>query len=196
MLITIMLTLTAVHYLENDYVFPIALVSLITFVLIDRRVSMLSTATTAIVVLFCYLFTNGFDTNWMYGKIASIVCNAIGAIVIIFFIDKHFTRLKFLLASLASALCSIPFVVSATLAAGDLSINILYNSLFAYGSAVAAIFIFMPLVAIFEGMFNIPKPTEFGTVCFFHEGKKAVAVIESAVCFNEEADARTFGKLA
>ncbi len=155
MLITIMLTLTAVHYLENDYVFPIALVSLITFVLIDRRVSMVSTATTAIVVLFCYLFTNGFDTNWMYGKIASIVCNAIGAIVIIFFIDKHFTRLKFLLASLASALCSIPFVVSATLAAGDLSINILYNSLFAYGSAVAAIFIFMPLVAIFEGMFNI-----------------------------------------
>ncbi len=155
MVLTIMLTITAVHYLNNDYIFPIGIVSLIVFVLINRRVATIATAATAIVALMGYLFTNGIDTNMMYGKIAGIACNTIGSVVVIFFIDQHFTRLKFLLVSLASALASIPFVIACTLATGDVSMNLLFNSLFSYGSAVAAIFIFMPLVAIFEGIFNI-----------------------------------------
>lgn len=153
--VTYISCLATVHYF-NVYALPIALVTLILIELTDRKTALVATAVTAILLLMSYTFTNQIESGVEIDAIiASVVCNSIGAVSISFFVDKHFTRLKFLLASLVAVAVGVPFVICSTLAAGDLSLNILYNALWAYGSAVAAVLVFMPLVAICEGIFNI-----------------------------------------
>lgn len=141
----------------NVYAMPIALVTLVLIELTDRRTAVVGTAVTAMMLLMSYYFTNQlkFDNFTIDSVIASVLCNSVGAVAISFLVDKHFTRLKFLLASMGAALVSVPFVVVSTVAAGDVSWNILLNAAWSYGASLAAIAVFMPLVALFEGIFNI-----------------------------------------
>lgn len=144
--------------LFNQFVIPIALVTLVLLVLTEKRVALVATVATALMILMSFIFTlqtgvdNAIDLD---GIIASVICNAIGAAAIGFLVDKHLTRLGFIIGALLATLISVPLVISSTLAAGDLSINILYNVIWSYGGSVTAILVFMPIVAVLEGIFNI-----------------------------------------
>ncbi len=67
--------------------------------------------------------------------------------------------------SVLSPLIVQPLVIAATLAGGDTSINLFWNFVYSYGAAVAAAVIFMPLVAIFEGIFNIADDFRLSELC-------------------------------
>lgn len=149
------------------YAMPIALVTLIVVELLDHRNSMLATGAIAIILVLSYVFvlpsTGEFHVFVMLPEgqamlpaiIGSVICNTLTAFAINFVINSNFTRVKFILRTLFAAAAAQPMVIFSTMAAGDFSVNILYNMLWSYGAAVAATLLFLPLVAIFEWIFNI-----------------------------------------
>ncbi|MBQ9276745.1 MAG: HDIG domain-containing protein, partial [Clostridia bacterium] len=58
-----------------------------------------------------------------------------------------------------------PLVVTLTLANQDYTMNLLWNVVWCYGANIAAALVFMPLVAIFEGMFNIADDFRLNELC-------------------------------
>lgn len=148
----------------NVYAMPIALITLVLIELLDRKTATLATAVVAVMLVMSYLFTP--DGNFSIGQaVASIVCNTLGAVIINFYVDRHFSRLKFLLAALCAALISQPFVITSTLASYDFSMNILWNVLWSYGANVGAVIVFMFIVTVFEGVFNIADDFRLNELC-------------------------------
>lgn len=169
-LVLMMVTITffacvATSKFFNIYAMPIALATLVIIELLDRRTAALSTVVIAVLLIMPYLFRPDVSLDVLGEALASIICNAGGAVIINFYVDKHFSRLKFLLISLAVAWVAQPLVVTFTLASRDFSINLLFNVLWSYGANVAAILVFMPLVAIFEGAFNIADDFRLNELC-------------------------------
>ena len=161
-LITYMITISA-SVKFNLYAMPIALATLVLIELIDRRTSTLATAVIAIMLAMSYMInTVDYDLSIV---VASIVCNSLCAVLVDFYEKKHLTRLKFLLVSMATPLVMQPLVIMFTLLSKDFGMNLLWNVLWSYGANVAASLIFMPLVAIFEGMFNIADDFRLNELC-------------------------------
>lgn len=161
-LITFVLSITT-SSIFNVYAMPIALATLVLIELIDRRTATLSTAIISISIAIAYMSASVQIDYVMV--IASIVANALCAVTVNFYEKKHLTRLKFLLVSMATPLIMQPMVVMFTFADGDTSMNLLWHVLWCYGANVGAAFVFMPLVAIFEGMFNIADDFRLNELC-------------------------------
>lgn len=149
----------------NVYAMPLSFATLVLLILLDKRASVLTTSTVAIMIVLSFLFNGGPQSLTIGMVIASVICNSLGALIINFFVDKHLTRLKFLLVALGSAFLAQPFVVASTLASADYTINILWNVLWSYGANVAGVFLFMPVIAIFEGIFNIADDFRLNELC-------------------------------
>ncbi len=169
-LTTILVVLTFIVSLAassalNLYAMPIALATLVLIELIDRRTATLSTAVVSIMLAVSYMIN--IDKFELSTAIASIVCNALCAVIANFYEKKHLTRLKFLLVSMATPLLMQPLVLVFTLASGDTSINLLWNVVWCYGANIASSLVFMPLVAIFEGIFNIADDFRLNELCNF-----------------------------
>lgn len=145
------------------YAMPLSLATLVVIELCGRRSATLSTALVAVLVILSYIFSGkAYDID---GIIASAICNCFVALIVNFFVKKHFNRLKFLVMALLTPFIVQPLVLAITLARGDLNMNLLWNVVACYGASVAAAVAFMPLVAIFEGIFNIPDDFRLSELC-------------------------------
>ncbi|MBD5092639.1 MAG: HDIG domain-containing protein [Clostridiales bacterium] len=58
-----------------------------------------------------------------------------------------------------------PLVIMSSLALKNVSIDILWNVLFCYGAGVLSAMLFMPIVALFEGIFNIADDFRLSELC-------------------------------
>lgn len=165
---TIMIVLTYILSLTtsvefNMYAMPIALSTYVIIELTGRRNAILTTLITGVMMLMA--FSAELEAYDLSIVASAIICNSLSAIVITFFEKKHLTRLKFLLMTVFTPLILQPLVVMFTMVGGDLTINILWNVLWSYGSNVGAALLFMPLVAIFEGVFNIADDFRLNELC-------------------------------
>lgn len=147
----------------NVYAMPISLATLVLIELIDRRTATLATCTVAIMLVLSFTIN---PAEYAFEQVMpAIICNSLCAIIVNFYEKKHLTRLKFLLVSMVTPLIIQPLVVMLTMASGDVSMNLLWNFLNSYGANIAASFVFMPLVAIFEGIFNIADDFRLNELC-------------------------------
>lgn len=153
----------AVSSVFNIYAMPIALATLVLVELIDRRTATLSTAMLAMSIAVVYMNAR-VEVEYM-SVIASLIANSLCAIMINFYEKKHLTRLRFLLVSMATPLIVQPLVIVFTLIGNDTSMNLLWHVVWSYGANIGASLIFMPLVAIFEGMFNIADDFRLNELC-------------------------------
>ncbi len=167
-LVTIMVVLTYILSMTtstefNMYAMPIAITTYVIIELSGKRNAVLSTLGTGVMMLIAYAAElQVYDLSVVA---SAIICNSLSAIVITFFEKRHWTRLRFLLMTIFTPLLIQPLVVMLTLAGGDLTINILWNFLWSYGSNVGAALLFMPLIAIFEGIFNIADDFRLNELC-------------------------------
>ncbi len=155
----------ATSTLFNLYAMPIALATLVLIELIDRRTATLSTCVVGLSLLISFLFSNESARYAMDQVIASVICNALAAVFINFFDKKHYARLKFFLLALLLPMSVLPLTVILTFAGGTKGLDLLWNTLACYGGSVAAALVFMPLVAIFEGIFNIADDFRLNELC-------------------------------
>ncbi len=155
----------ATSTLFNLYAMPIALATLVLMELIDRRTATLSTAVIALSLLIAFMFSNESARFQMDQVVASVICNALVAVFINFFDQKHYARLKFFLLALLLPLSVLPLTVILTFAGGTQGFDLLWNTLYCYGGNIAATLVFMPLVAIFEGIFNIADDFRLNELC-------------------------------
>ena len=163
--ITFIASMAASTLFNNVYAMPIALATLVLIELIDRRTATLSTAVIGILMLIAFLFSDGSVAFDIAVVVSAIICNAACAILINFIEHRHYTRLKFLIVAMLLPLCMQPLVVTLTLANQDYTMNLLWNVVWCYGANIAAALVFMPLVAIFEGIFNIADDFRLNELC-------------------------------
>lgn len=147
----------------NVYAMPIALATLVLIELIDRRTATLSTAVLGMTIAVVYMYAK-IEVEYLT-VVASLISNALCAVMINFYEKKHLTRLRFLLVSMATPLIVQPMVIIFTLIGGDMSMDLLWHVVWCYGANIGASLIFMPLVAIFEGMFNIADDFRLNELC-------------------------------
>lgn len=152
--ITYIACLAAARWL-SVFALPIALCTLVLIELSDRKISLISTLVTAAMLFLAFAFGTYYSDRVMADVIISVIANFAGAMGINFLVSKHLTRLKFILGGFVAASVGQPLLVFCMLATGISDINLLFNVLWSYGSAVAAVMVFTPLVAMFEGIFNI-----------------------------------------
>lgn len=159
----------ATSKLLNVYAMPIALATYVLIELLGKKVSILSTAVIASVMLLVYATATpvggGEGQYDLSIVIASVVCNTLSSVMITFFEHKHYSRLRFLITTLLVPLCVQPLVAIITLETAAPSLDILWNVVWCYGANVAAALVFMPLVAIFEGIFNIADDFRLNELC-------------------------------
>lgn len=168
----IMVTITfiaciATSRLFSPYAMPIAIATLVLVEIVDKKTATLATAVIAFRIILSVLFTANSNPEKyaMQQVIASVICNSLCACIVNFYQDKHYSRLKFLLVSLIIPLLAQPLVIAFTLVSHDLSLNILWNVIWSYGANFAAALVFMPIVALFEGMFNIADDFRLNELC-------------------------------
>lgn len=149
----------------NMYAMPIAFAALVVLEIINPRASMISVAATSVLIVLSYLFSLNPDDNRMMLMLSSVVCNSLSACAVCFFAHKHYTRFRFLLMAILVPLCAQPLVIMSSLAIKRVSIDILWNVLFCYGSGVLSAMLFMPVVALFEGIFNIADDFRLSELC-------------------------------
>lgn len=164
LVITYVCCLSAVDYL-NVYAMPIALCGLLIGILLGAKSAIGSVSITSMLLFVACMFKGGFTEFTSLSLTTAIICNTLGAVNIVFFVSKHYTRLKFLLYALLAGLISLPFVVASTLASGISDINLLYNMLWAIGADFISVLLFMPLLAIFEASFNIADDFRLDEIC-------------------------------
>lgn len=159
-LIFIVVTLTyiacisAINYL-NVYAMPVALCALLVGVLLKSRSAICSVAALAMLLFAAMLFNGNLSIFSSLNITGAILSNTIAALSVIYFISRHYTRIKFLFYALSASLVALPFVIASSLAAGIIDLNLLFNALWAIAANVFAILLFMPLLPIFESSFNI-----------------------------------------
>lgn len=152
--LTYMACLTTSRFL-SVFAMPMCLAALVMTELSNRRTS--SAVSLTLAAMLCVVFIHGeyYPDTALPEVILSIVGNFTAALAVNMLVDKHLARLPFILASFAAAALGMLVVFAGTLVMGDISMNLLYNILWSYGSSVAAVLVFTPIVAILEGVFNI-----------------------------------------
>ena len=152
--LTYILCLTTARYL-SVYALPMCLCALVLLELSDRRTALLSTLVLAALLLMSFIFGDFYPAEILPAVLVSVVSNFVAAMSVNLLVGRHLTRLKFLLWSFAAAAVSLPLLLMCLLAAGEVTINLLYAVLWSYGASVAAVMVSAALVAMFEGIFNI-----------------------------------------
>ena len=139
----------------NVYVLPLSLCALVLSEVSNRRNAVSVTLITGGMVLL--LFISG--VNDYTPHMSDITVSVLGAFVTSLTVselkNRHLSRFWFILSASAASLVVVPFIVLCNLAMGIRDISLLYNPLWAYCAAVGAVVVFTPLVAVFEGVFNI-----------------------------------------
>ena len=167
--LTFIASVAACTLFPNVYAMPIALATLVLIELIDRRTATLATAVIGVFMMIAFLLNDGSKAFDLGVVVSAIICNSMCAVLINFLEYKHYSRLKFLIAAMLMPLCMQPLVVTLTLANLNFAVRdnivILWNVVWCYGANIAAALVFMPLVAIFEGMFNIADDFRLNELC-------------------------------
>lgn len=147
------------------YIMPLSLATFVLIELIDRRTATLSTAAMLVMFVVTFAFTNRPEEIVLQEAMSSVIISAMGAVLVNFLEKKHFSRIKYLLVSLFTPLIIQPLNVFLTLMMQDYSINILFHVLYAYAASVGAALVFMPMVYIFESIFNIADDFRLNELC-------------------------------
>lgn len=139
----------------DAYVLPLSLGALVMAELSNRRNAVAVTLVTGGMLLL--LFVSG--VNDFSAKMTDITVSVLGGFVVALTVgelkNKHLSRFRFLLGACGVSFVVVPFIILCNLAMGITNIGLLYNPLWAYCAALGAVVVFTPLVAVFEGIFNI-----------------------------------------
>jgi len=156
--------------LFNVYALPIIFISTVLATILDSRYSVLGAIAAAALLIVDIVFsldTLPFKDDFI--KFDEMACSIAVNITLCFMINlferKHFSRLKFLINSLLIPLIAVPFVCFLTMISGELSLKILYNAICFYLANFAAVLLYMPVVAMLEGMFNIADDFRLSELC-------------------------------
>ena len=137
------------------FALPICFAALVLTELSNNRTSSMTTLALAAMLLVAFIHGENYPDNVLPEVILSVVGNFAAALAVNMLVDKHLARLPFMFAAFGASALGMLVVLAGTLAIGDIGINLLYNVLWSYGASVGAVFVFMPVVAILEGVFNI-----------------------------------------
>lgn len=152
--LTFVACLTTSRFL-SVFALPVCLAALVMTELSDRRSSTITSMTLAAMLSVSFIFGENYTDAMLPQIILSIVGNFVAALSVNMLVNKHLTRLTFILAAIGASALGVLVVFAGTLVMGDISLNLLYNVLWSYGASVGAVMVFTPIVAILEGIFNI-----------------------------------------
>lgn len=137
------------------FALPVCLAALVMTELSDRRSSTITSMALAAMLCVIFIYGENYPDTMLPQIVLSVVGNFVSALSVNMLVNKHLTRLTFILAAIGASALGMLLVFAGTLVMGDISINLLYNVLWSYGASIGAVMVFTPIVAMLEGVFNI-----------------------------------------
>ena len=98
--------------------------------------------------------------------------------------SRNYTRIKFILVGLIAGLVMSPFAAIVTVAAHSTGLDILYNSIWVFVANVISVVLYMPLLPIFESIFNMVTDFKLDELCSFSQPLLKRLSVEAPGTFN------------
>lgn len=147
------------------YVMPFALAAMIIGVIISVRVAIIVNILLSQMLFLTVALFSPMAEFSMASLSASIFANLALGFIMISLIGRNFSRLKFDLYGLAGGVIVMPFVVLTTFITNGTEYEMLMNMLWIFVSNLIATVIFMPILPIFESLFNVVTSYKLDELC-------------------------------
>ncbi len=170
--------------LLNVYAMPISLCAVLLCLLINMKVALAGNVVLSQVILVVFMIKTPFSAEAMTNLAASIFCNTMSGFVLLYLLAQNYTRIKFILVGLVAGLVMAPFASIVTVAAHSTGLEILYNALWVFVANVISVVLYMPLLPIFESVFNMVTDFKLDELCNFSQPLLKRLSIEAPGTFN------------
>ncbi len=147
------------------YVMPFALAAMIIGVIISVRVAIVVNILLSQMLFLTVALFSPMAEFSMASLSASIFSNLALGFIMISLIYQNFSRLKFDLYGLAGGVVVMPFVVLTTFITDGTEYEMLMNMLWIFVSNLISTVIFMPILPIFESLFNVVTSYKLDELC-------------------------------
>lgn len=151
----------------NIYVMPIQLCAIMVCLLVAPGVAAVSNISLVPLMLIIFFVKAPYSSETMAAVVASVFCGCIGGFVLLYLGSLRLTRMKFIGAGMGVGFLFAPFSAILTLALGQRGSEILSNALWVVVSNSVAIILQMPLVPIFETVFNAVTDYKLDELCSY-----------------------------
>ena len=168
----------------NVYAMPISLCAVLLCLLVNMKVALAGNVVLSQILLIVFMIKTPFSSEAMTNLAASIFCNTMSGFVLLFLLSRNYTRIKFILVGLIAGLVMSPFAAIVTVAAHSTGIDILYNSIWVFVANVISVVLYMPLLPIFESIFNMVTDFKLDELCSFSQPLLKRLSVEAPGTFN------------
>lgn len=168
----------------NVYAMPISLCAVLLCLLVNMKVALAGNVVLSQILLIVFMIKTPFSSEAMTNLAASIFCNTMSGFVLLFLLSRNYTRIKFILVGLIAGLVMSPFAAIVTVAAHSTGLDILYNSIWVFVANVISVVLYMPLLPIFESIFNMVTDFKLDELCSFSQPLLKRLSVEAPGTFN------------
>lgn len=168
----------------NVYAMPISLCAVLLCLLVNMKVALAGNVVLSQILLIVFMIKTPFSSEAMTNLAASIFCNTMSGFVLLFLLSRNYTRIKFILVGLIAGLVMSPFAAIVTVAAHSTGLDILYNSIWVFVANVISVVLYMPLLPLFESIFNMVTDFKLDELCSFSQPLLKRLSVEAPGTFN------------
>ncbi|MEG1613077.1 MAG: HDIG domain-containing protein [Clostridia bacterium] len=168
LLITLILCIICADKL-NVYAMPISLCAVLLCVLINGKVALAGNLILSQMLLAIFMVKMPFSATTMANVTGAIFCNTMSGCVLLYLLTKNYTRMRFILVGIAAGLVMAPFATIVSLALKSSASDILGNTLWVIAANIISVVMYMPLVPIFESVFNVITDFKLDELCSFSQ---------------------------
>ena len=151
----------------NIYVMPIQLCAIMVCLLVAPGVAAVANISLVPLMLIIFFVKAPYSSETMAAVVASVFCGCIGGLVLLYLGSLRLPGMKFIGGGLGVGFLFAPFSAILTLALGQRGSEILSNALWVVVSNSVAIILQMPLVPIFETVFNAVTDYKLDELCSY-----------------------------
>lgn len=167
-LLTLILSVVAADKL-NVFAMPLSLCAILVYVLVNKRAALACNIILSELLIVVFMIKTPFAADTMASVTAAVFCNTMSGFVLIYLLNKNYTRIKFVLVALLSGIIMAPFAAVVSLAMDAESVQLIRNTLWVLGANTITMVLYMPILPVFESVFNVVTDYRLDELCNFSQ---------------------------
>ncbi len=166
-IITLVLIILSYRFLNNTYVAPVTLLSIIVTVFIGKRMAVVTNGLFSVLLLLEYVLASGTDAVFLSNEVISVLIDMMVGYFIVFFLRKSSSRAMYLATGVAISILSAPLSFAGALLIGNTLNEALMAMVWNIAGNMIAVSIFLVFLPILEMAFRTYTDFKLGELCNF-----------------------------
>lgn len=166
-IITLGLVILSYKFVENTYVAPVTLLSIIVTVFIGKKIAVVTNGLFSVLLLLEYVLASGTDAVFLSNEVVSVLIDMLVGYFIVFFLRKSSSRAMYLATGVGISLLSAPLSFAGALLIGNTLNDALWAVVWNIAGNMIAVSIFLVFLPILEMAFRTYTDFKLGELCNF-----------------------------